>query len=85
MDYICQVCDRSLNENPSEYQYYLDTSRKKNDKNLYIKYTINNITLDELYKILNDYANTHNEKFDFYSISCEFVIEFDNFTEKNRN
>ena len=44
MDYFCQVCDRSLIENPSEYQNYLATSRKKNDKNLYIKYTINNIS-----------------------------------------
>ena len=69
MDYICQVCDRSLNENPTEYQYYQVTSRKNNDEKLFIKYTINNITLDELYKILNDYTNTHNEKIDFYSIS----------------
>ena len=42
MDYICQVCDRSLIENPSEYEYYLTTSHKKNDNSLYIKYTIHN-------------------------------------------
>ena len=42
MDYICQVCDRSLIKNPSEYEYYLTTSHKKNDNSLYIKYTIHN-------------------------------------------
>ena len=36
MDYMCQYCDRSLIENPVEYENYLTTSRKKNDKNLYM-------------------------------------------------
>ena len=74
MDYICQVCDRSLIEKPDEYQHYLATSHKKNDKSLYIKYTINNINLDELYKTLNDYIIAHNKKFNFYLISCKLVI-----------
>ena len=54
MDYTCQYCDRSLIENPDEYENYLTTSRKKHNKNLYIKYTINNISFDELAKILKD-------------------------------
>ena len=82
MDYICKVCDRSLIENPSDYQHYLATSHKKNDNSLYTKYTINKINLDELDKILNDYITTHNKKFNFYLIICKLVIEFDNnFTE----
>ena len=40
MDYICQYCDRFLIENPEEYENYLTTSRKKNDKNLYTNFTI---------------------------------------------
>ena len=43
MDYICEVCDRSPIENPSDYNKYLTTSHKKNDNSLYIKYTINDI------------------------------------------
>ena len=82
MEYICQYCDRLLIENPVENEKYLTTSRKKNDKNLYIKYTINNISFDQLEKILEDYISTHNKKFVFYLISCELIIEFDNiFTE----
>ena len=85
MDYICQYCDRSLIENPVEYENYLTTSRKKNDEDLYIKYTINNISFDELDKVLEDYISTHNKKFVFYLISCERIIEFDNnFTENIR-
>ena len=84
MDYICQVCDRSIIENPSEYQHYpVDTSHKKNDNSLYIKYTIDNINLDEVDKILNDYITTHIEKFNFYLISCKLVIEFDYNSKEN--
>ena len=83
MDYIRQYFDRLLIENLDEYENYLSTSRKKNDKNLYIKHTINNISFDELDKILKEYICTHNKKFVFYLISCELIIEFDNnFTGK---
>ena len=78
MDFLCKVCDRSIIENESEYKDYPATSRKKNDDSLYQKYTINTVDLDEVDKTLNDYVTTHNKKFDFYFIICEFVIEFDN-------
>ena len=82
MDYICQVCDRSLIENPDEYQQYLTTSHRKSDNSLYIKYTIDNINLDELDQILRDHISTQNKKLNFYLISCKLVNEFaDNFTE----
>ena len=45
---------------------------------LYKKYTINNVNLDEVNKIINDYISTYNKIFDFYFINCEFVVEFDN-------
>ena len=78
MDFLREICDRLLIENPSAYQEYLTTSRKKDDKNLYEKYTINNVNLDEVYKILNDHASIYNKKFDFYIIVCDVLIEFDN-------
>ena len=45
---------------------------------LYKKYTTNNINLDEVDKILNDYISHHNINFGLYFINCEFKIEFDN-------
>ena len=45
---------------------------------MYKIYTFNNANLDEVNKISNDYISTQNKNFDFYSINCEFVIEFDN-------
>ena len=82
MQRFCNNCDRSLIFNRFEYQNYLNTANKGNDRSTYIKYTINKISLDELDKIINEYITTHNEKFDFYSINCELVEEFDNnFTE----
>ena len=78
MDFFCEVCDRAIIEKESEYKNYIATLRKKNDESLYKKLTINNINLDEVDKMLNDYVTTHNKKFDCYSIYCEFKIEFDN-------
>ena len=43
-----------------------------------VKYVINNVNLDEVDKIINDYVSTHNNKFDFYIIYCDCLIEFDN-------
>ena len=81
MDFLCKVCDPSIIEFQSEYKEYIATSRKENDKSLQKKLTINNINLDEVDKILNDYVTTHNKLFDFYFINCELVIEFNkNFT-----
>ena len=78
MDFLCPVCDRSIIENESEYNEYIATMRKKDDKSLYENYTIKNINLDENDKILTDYVTTHNKKFYFYLVRCEFVLEFDN-------
>ena len=50
---------------------------------MFIKYTINIISFDELDKILEDYISTHNKKFVFYLISCELIIEFDNNFSEN--
>ena len=54
MDLLCRVCDRSNIVNESEYFEYLYILCKKDDKSLYDKYTINNIKLDEVDKILNE-------------------------------
>ena len=78
MELLCYRCDRSVVDNLFEYQKL----REKNEKEIYLKYTFNNISLEEVDKMLNDYITTHNEKFDFYLISCDVVIQFDNnFTE----
>ena len=50
---------------------------------MFKKYTVININLDEFDKILKDYITTHNEKFDFYFINCEFKIEIDNNSTPN--
>ena len=76
MDLLCERCDRSIIENESEYTNYLTSVRKKDDKSLYKKYTINNVNLDEVNKILKDYISSHNKDFDLYFINCEFIIEF---------
>ena len=66
IEFLCKICDRSFIENESDFQDYQTNLRKRNDKNLFKKYTINNIKVDEFDKKLNDYITTRNRKFDFY-------------------
>ena len=73
MHRLCFICNRN----------YLVTLHNKKDKSTYIKFTNNNINLDEVDNILNDYITFHCEKFNSYLIRCEVVIEFDNNFEEN--
>ena len=50
----------------------------KNHYCFYTKYIINNVKINEFDKIFNYYISTHNKKFDFYYIDCEFEILSDN-------
>ena len=56
--------------------------RKKDDKSIFKKFTINIIILDEVDKILNFYVSTHNQNFCLYFINCKFMVDFDNLTNK---
>ena len=77
MELLCPICDRSIIQNPSEYNENITTMRRKVDKSLYESYTNNIINLDKVDKILSDYVTTH-KKTCFYFVRCEFVLEFDN-------
>ena len=57
---------------------YLCYHCNKNDKCFYTKYIINNVKINEFDKIFIYHITTHNKKFDFYYIDCEFEILFDN-------
>ena len=48
---------------------HLAALRKKNDKSIYKKYTINNVNSDDVDEILNVYITTHNEKFVLFFIN----------------
>ena len=59
MDLLCKVYDREIFEKESERNNYIATLRRRNDKGLYTKYTVYNVNLDELDKILSDYISHH--------------------------
>ena len=83
MNLLCEVCDRSIIEKESEYYNYPASLRKTDDRSFCKKYTIINVNLDEVTKILKDQICTHNKNFDIYFINCEFVIEFENNFQAN--
>ena len=47
---LCKKCDREILEDEFEFMNYMATLRKKNDKSIYNKDTINKINLDEFEK-----------------------------------
>ena len=48
------------------------------NQHIYNNHVINNINLDEVDKISNDYITSYNKKFDFYYIDYTFRIQLDN-------
>ena len=68
-----------IHVNETRYNNYIDCLLNKDNKNLYMKYIINNVDINEFDKIFNNYIIPHNKKFDFYYINCEFEIETDKY------
>ena len=77
-DLLCRVCDRDIFEKESKLYNYLTSFHKDNDKNMYKSIVINDVNLNEIDKIINDYIEIHNKKFNIYFIKCLFNISFDN-------
>ena len=49
-----------------------------NNNFLYTKYIFKNVNIDDIDHIFKKYINIHNQKFVFYYINCQFVIQFKN-------
>ena len=75
-EFLCEICDRDVLENLDSYI----AMAEKKDNNIHKKRVIENISLDEIDKILDNYVEIHNKKFAFYIIKCPFNIAFDNLT-----
>ena len=82
-DFVCMKCDYEIFHDENELNYYLATFRKKYDRGLYYKYIINDVNLDNINKIFDNYINIHNNKFEKYFISCIIQIRFNNNTIVN--
>ena len=74
---LCVKCNHVFFEDKNKFYNYLSTFQKQNDKNIYKKIIIDNIDLDNIDKILNDYIKLHNKKFVIYFVKCLFNIRFD--------
>ena len=70
---LCLKCNHDIFEDKNKLYKYLSTFHRENDK----KTIIDNIDLDNIDKILNDYIENHNKKFDIYFVKCLFNISFD--------
>ena len=67
-----------IHVNETKYNNYINCLLNKDNKNLYMKYIINNVDINEFDKLFNNYIISHNKKFDLYYINCEFEIETNN-------
>ena len=70
MEILCVKCkDEMIN--------YFTTLKREDDITIYKNIVIYNIDLCDVDKILNDYIEIHNKKFNFYFVKCLFDISFD--------
>ena len=74
-DLLCLKCNHEILDDINKLYNYIATF--KNDKNIYKEIIIDNIDLDNVDKILNDYIEVHDKKFNIYFIKCLFNIRFD--------
>ena len=75
---LCLKCNQDIFEDKNKPYNYLATFQKEIDKNIYKKIVVYNIDLDNIDKILNNYINNHDKKFDIYFVKRLFNIDFDN-------
>ena len=76
MELLCEVCDRSVIENKSEFIEYMDVLRKKNDESIYKKILLIILTLTNSIKYLMIMSVLIIKKF-FSLIRFEFVLAFE--------
>ena len=75
---LCLKCNHEIFEDKNKLYNYLSNFQRENNKKISKKIIIDNIDLDNVDKILNNYINNHDKKFDSYFIKCLFNIDFDN-------
>ena len=75
---LCLDCDHEIFNDRDEFYYYITSLKKRYDRNLYYKYITNNVNLNNINKIFDNYININNEKFDLYFVNCLIQIKFDN-------
>ena len=76
---FCLKCNHEIFEDNDKLYNYLATFHNENDNNnIYKKILIDNIDLDKIDKVLNNYIENYNKKFDIYFVKCLFNISFDN-------
>ena len=68
MYHLCPACNTWITQNSSD----TPTMRKKHDQYLYDNFIINNINLDKVDKILDDYVTTHIKNIYYYLVGCDF-------------
>ena len=75
---LCLKCNQDIFEDKNKLYNYLSNFQRENDKNIYKKIIIDNIDLDNIDKVLNNYIDNHIKKFDIYFVKCLFNISFGN-------
>ena len=78
MNLHCEVCDRSIIENQSEYNKYVATLLKENDESLYKKILLIKLIWMKLIKYYAIISVPIKNILIFVFFNCEFVIEFSN-------
>ena len=76
-DLLCVKCNNEIFKNSNNLCHYINNIQKEINNNIFKKIISNNIDLRDVDKILNDYIEIHNNKYNIYFVKCSFDISFD--------
>ena len=76
-DLLCIKCNNEIFKNSDNLCHYLDNIQNEIYNNIYKKIVNHKIDLCNVDKILNDYIEIHNNKYNIYFVKCSFDISFD--------
>ena len=76
IELLCEICDSDIFDDEDKLYKYLTTFQKDDDKSINKKIIIDNINLNDIDKVLNNYIDIYNKKFDFYWVRTSFNFLF---------
>ena len=76
-DLLCADCRRKIFKNSDDIIDYFNNIKEEIDNNTRKKVYIDNIDLNNIEEILNNYINNNYNKYDYYFVKVTFNISFD--------
>ena len=73
MSYYCKVCDLYIKP-LSKYEHVKSMNHTWHEESIIRKYIFSNPDFDAIHRLLRNYVNVHNKKYEKFEIVCSFKL-----------